>query len=232
MTLRFDRLRNYLRKFDFHRLFIEELGWDQYAAQVPVEVDGQGFTLEAVVEKRGVQIFLCSPNAAGKIPDRALRQKIDRKATEAAYEHLIIYQDAARSEQLWQWVAREPGKPTAYRESSYRPGDGGQSGEALSQKLSLVYFPLDDEEAIDLSGASKKLRDAFDRDGVTKKFYDRFKKEHGVFSTIAAKPDRTAGRQPLDLLHPEGTLNRTATIARGRAKNPGLPATTRLHQQR
>ena len=42
-------------------------------------------------------------------------------------------------------------------------------------------MPLSEEEAIDLTGAVRKLRDAFDRDRVTKRFYERFKAEHAAF---------------------------------------------------
>ncbi|MCB1806584.1 MAG: SAM-dependent methyltransferase, partial [Candidatus Competibacteraceae bacterium] len=138
-----------------------------------------------------MQIFECSPDAQGKIPERAIRQKIDRQLTQTAYEHLIVYVDASRSEQVWQWVARQPGKPVAYRESTYRKS---QTGDALVQKLAHIYFTLNDEEAIDLTGVSQRLRDAFDRDKVTKKFYEHFKKQHDAFlgfiEGIDAKTDK------------------------------------------
>ena len=140
---------------------------------------GQDYHLASVAQKRGVQILQCPPGADGRIPDHATRRKIEKQVTKSAYEHLIIFVDAAKTTQIWQWVARQPGQPAQYREHPYHPGH--QSGDALIQKLSHIYIPLDEEEALDLTGATHRLRDAFDRDRVTKQFYDRFKTEHTAF---------------------------------------------------
>ena len=179
MTLSVPRVRHYLKNFELEKLFVEELGWDRYSAVFDVPIDGNSFTLRAVAQKRGVQIFECRSDGEGKIPDHNLRRRIEKQITKCAYEHLIIFTDSARTTQIWQWVARAPGQPTAYREHSYHPQH--QSGDALIQKLSAIMIPLDEEEAIDLTGTVHKLRDAFDRDRVTKKFYDHFEREHGHF---------------------------------------------------
>ncbi|MGA7501424.1 MAG: DNA methyltransferase [Isosphaeraceae bacterium] len=172
-------IRERLEKFDFTGVFTQELGWDFPAANVTVSVAGQVYSLLSVAQKRGVQVFQCQPGADGRIPDHATRRKIEKQVTKSAYEHLIIFVDEARTTQIWQWVARQPGQPALYREHPYYPGH--QSGDALIQKLSQIYIPLDEEEALDLTGATHRLRDAFDRDLVTKKFYDRFKAEHTAF---------------------------------------------------
>jgi hypothetical protein len=179
MTLSVPRARHYLKNFEMKKLFIEELGWDHYTGTLDVQVDGKTYTLEGFAEKRGVQIFQCQPGSAGTFPDYNTRRKIEKQVTKSAYEHLIIFADGDRTTQIWQWVARQPGQPAAYREHTYYPND--QSGDALIQKLDAITIPLDDEEALDLTGTVHKLRDAFDRDRVTKKFYDHFKREHGAF---------------------------------------------------
>jgi hypothetical protein len=132
-----------------------------------------------VAHKRGVQILKCQPGAHGQVPDYATRRKIEKQVTKSAYEHLIIFVDEAKTTQIWQWVARQPGQPAQYREHAYHPQY--QSGDALIQKLSHIYIPLDEEESLDLTGATHKLRDGFDREQLTKKFYDRFKIEHTAF---------------------------------------------------
>jgi hypothetical protein len=179
MTLSVPQVRHYLKDFELEKLFVEELGWDRYSSVFDVPIDGNTFTLQAVAQKRGVQIFECRSDDEGKIPDHNLRRRIEKQITKCAYEHLIIFTDSTRTTQIWQWVARTPGQPTAYREHSYHPQY--QSGDALIQKLNAIMIPLDEEEAIDLTGTVHKLRDAFDRDRVTKKFYDQFKREHAVF---------------------------------------------------
>lgn len=81
--------------------------------------------------------------------------------------------------QVWQWVSRQPGQPAAYREHHYHLRD--HTGESLIQQLESIRIPLNEEDAIDLTGTVHKLRDAFDRDRLTKKFYDHFKREHAAF---------------------------------------------------
>jgi hypothetical protein len=81
--------------------------------------------------------------------------------------------------QIWQWVARQPGQPTAYHEHHYHAQH--QSGDALIQKLEAITFPLNEEEGLTLTGVVFRLRDAFDRDRITRRFYDHFKREHAAF---------------------------------------------------
>jgi hypothetical protein len=178
MTLSAPRVRHYLDHFELAKLFIEQ-GWDRYTGKLNVQVDGQTYTLQGCAEKRGVHIFQCQADGAGRLPDYNTRRKIEKQVTKSAYEHLIIFVDGDQTTQIWQWVARQPGQPAAYREHTYYPKQ--QSGEALIQKLNAISIPLDEEEALDLTGTIHKLRDAFDRDRVTKRFYDHFKREHGAF---------------------------------------------------
>jgi hypothetical protein len=179
MTLSVSRIQHYLKSFKLEKMFIEELGWDRHFGKLLIEVDGISYTLSAVAEKRGVQIFTCSQDANGKIPDYAARRKIEKQVTKSAYEHLIIFIDDAKTMQIWQWVSRQPGLRAAYREHTYLPAH--HSGESLIQKLTSITFILSEEEGLDITGVAFKLRDAFDRDKITKKFYDYFKKQHTIF---------------------------------------------------
>ncbi len=188
-----DTVRRRLRDFDLAGLFVEELGWDRHSGQLPVTVEGRTYLLRGLAQKRGVQIFQCDADGDGRMPDHGTRRKIEKQVTKSAYEHLIIFVDGARAVQIWQWVAREPGQPAKYREYAYHPGH--QAGESLVQKLHTIYFPLSEEEAIDLTGTVHRLRDAFDRDRVTKKFYERFKAEHGKFLKFISGISDTADRE-------------------------------------
>jgi hypothetical protein len=179
MALSIARVRHYLREFALDQLLIEELGWDRHAAQLTVQMDGQTYTLNALAEKRGVQVFQCQPDVQGNIPEYASRRKIEQQVAKSAFEHLIIYVDTAKTLQIWQWVARQPGQPAAYREHHIYPPH--QSGDALIQKLKAITFLLSEEEELNLTGVVFRLRDAFDREQVTKRFYDHFKCEHAAF---------------------------------------------------
>jgi len=177
MPLNLTRIRTLLHGFDFKALFIEELGWDRYKTELDVSVDGQNYLLNAFSEKRGMVVFLCEPSSDGAIPDYSIRRKIERQVTKSHHEHLI-YLDADRSKQIWQWAKREPGKPTACREHTYY---ANQPGDSLIQKINNLAFSLEEEEQLTIFEVGKRTKKAFDVEKVTKRFYDRFKAEHGKF---------------------------------------------------
>ena len=189
MTLDRQRTERHLKSGDLRSLFVEELGWDNPAVQYPeeIEADGQHFSLIPVAEKRGVRIFRCN-----EIPDRPLRRKIEKEITQRAFEHLIIFLDADNHQQIWQWVAREKGKPDAFREHRWHTD---RSPAPLLQKLDHITFSLQEEEALTLVGTTLRLRDAFDRERITKKFYDAFKKQHDRFLGFIEGLTNTADRQ-------------------------------------
>jgi len=187
-----ERIRRAIQAFDFRRLFVEELGWDNFKGQpLRVEVGGETYTLTPVASKRGVGVFACAPNAEGGLPNYATRKKIDAEVVKLHREHIIVYTDKDDARQIWQWVRRGQGKPTAYREQPYAKG---QSGERLAQSLAQLYVDLGEEESLSLTEAAGRVQKAFDVDKVTKRFYDRFQKEHDTFLAaiegIAAAEDR------------------------------------------
>ena len=124
MPLDSKRAKNYLKQFEFEPLFVQELGWDYCEGQhLHLSIEGNTYTLNALVEKRGMVVYCCTPDNQGRIPEYATRRQIDKEAAKYAHEHLIIYIDAAQTEQVWQWVRREIGKPTACREHRFHTTD-------------------------------------------------------------------------------------------------------------
>jgi len=175
MILDTARVRRRLKGFDLESLFIEELGWDNYSTNLDVEVVEERFTLQAVAEKRGVVAFIC---AVGTIPPYATRRKIERQVARSFREHFIIYVDGGRTEQIWQWVRREAGRPLASREHHYTIQ---QPGDSLIQKLQNIAFSFEEEESVILVDVTGRLRAAFNVERATRRFYDRFKKERDAF---------------------------------------------------
>jgi hypothetical protein len=173
MPLNLERTRRLLRNFDFKTLFIEELGWDHYTSILDIPVDSQNFTLGAIAEKRGIVVFVCGPASNGSIPDYSIRRKIERQVTKSHHEHFIIYLNADKTRQVWQWVKRQPGKPAQCREHTYY---ASQSGDLLIQKIDNLAFSLEEEEQLTIVEVGRRAKKAFDVEKVTKKFYDRFKK--------------------------------------------------------
>lgn len=178
MNLNPARTRDYLKQFNFKALFVNELGWNNPPASLPVSAEGQNFTLQAVAEKGGMVVYRCNA-PDGHIPPYNLRRKIEQAAAKRVREHIIIYTDDAQTTQVWQWVKREAGKPLASREHTFHRN---QSGDGLIQKLDALVFTLPDEElGIGILDPVLKTHAGFDVEKVTKKFYDRFKAEHDRF---------------------------------------------------
>jgi hypothetical protein len=164
---------------------------DRHSANLAVALDGKTFTLQAVAEKRGLQVFEC-PCADGDVPAHRARSKVERQVAKSAHEHIIIYTDPGKTVQKWQWVRRELGRPLARREHDFRKG---QTGELLVQKLQQLAFTLDEEEQLTLPAVTGRVRAAFDVDRVTKRFYDRFKTEHAAFLNFIKGITSTADRE-------------------------------------
>src|SRR3990170_8280594 len=187
MPLNIAQTCKYLKNFDFKNLFSQELGWDRCNNRYDVPIDSQNFILQSVAEKHGMIALLCSPLSNGNIPDYADRRKIERQTAKSVHEHIIIYTDANKTIQIWQWVKREAGKPSACREHAYHLN---QPGDSLIQKLQEIAFGLEEEELLTIVEVSGRARSAFDIERVTKRFYERFKAEHdGFLKFIDGIPD-------------------------------------------
>jgi hypothetical protein len=182
MAVNTARLRPYITRFAFADLFIEELGWENYHVPLEVTVNGDRFTLQPVAQKRGLVVFHCPV-----IPENKLRRKIEQQVAKSHRENILVYTDAAHTEQIWQWVRREPGKPLANRERRF---SHGQTGEAIAQVLAGIAFSLDEEDSLTIVDVTSRARAAFDIERVTKRFYDKFQKQHDAFmSFIEGIPD-------------------------------------------
>lgn len=178
-TINKQRFTQLIKSASFKELF-NELGWDNLSLSVPVSLDDGKFTLSAVAEKRGFVIFVCSPDANGKIPLSSMRKKIDQRITKLYYEHLIIYTDKENFQQIWQLVLRESDKPIVVRETPYFQS---QHPELLFQKLRGLLFNLADEDKITIADVRSNVREQFNTNAekVTKKFYVDFKTQHTAF---------------------------------------------------
>ncbi len=177
-SLNTSAVRRYLKEGNFPDLFIEELGWDHHSAVLSVAVDGKEHTLQAIAEKRGLVAYLCPTSAGERLPEYAIRRKIEQQVAKTVREHVIVFIDSDKTTQIWQWVKREPGKPAACREHHFHVA---QAGTALIQKLDRIAVSLEEEEDTTLPRMTGRVRAAFDVERVTKRFYDQFKKELATF---------------------------------------------------
>ncbi|MER9629618.1 DNA methyltransferase [Mesorhizobium sp. M0296] len=167
-----------LGQFEFAKLFTEELGWDRHSSDLSVPIAATTFALRAVAEKRGMVAWVCQAPAGQQIPDRAMRRKIETQVAKTTLEHLIIFTDGKRAEQVWCWARREAGKPASVPEHFWYASSGNRG---FLQKLEAIAFSLAEENALTLVDVTARARAAFDVERVTKRFYDQFTKEHIAF---------------------------------------------------
>ncbi len=179
MSLTKQEFSDYIKNFRFRELF-NEMGWNNDRTKVDIIPDENVYQLQSVAEKSGFKILICPPDPEGKIPGYNIRKKIETKVTKLFQEHLIIYQDAKQSEQIWQLVVRQSGKPAKMTETRYSIS---QDPELLYQRASGLFFELDEEENITIVDVTQRVAENFHQNAekVTKKFYERFKKEHTSF---------------------------------------------------
>ena len=167
-----------LHGFDLVGLLVEELGWNHGPGPtITVSVKERNFRIIPIAEKEGFVVWKCVADD-GRIPDYAIRRQVETRVTAHAFEHLIVFVDDAQSEQVWQWVKREQGKPDASREYTYREG---QTGEQVLQRLRALAFRLDEEEGLTISLVADRVKSALNAEKVTKRFYNDFQKELGCF---------------------------------------------------
>ena len=169
----------YIKEFQFRKLF-NEMGWNNDRVKQPIILDEIPYNLTAIAEKSGFRIFICEPPSGNKIPDSATRKKIEGKVTKLFQEHLIIFIDEHRREQVWQLAARKSGSPTKISETRYSIS---QDPELLYQRASGLFFTLDEEEKVTIIDVTKRGADNFQQNNerVTKRFFESFKKEHTAF---------------------------------------------------
>ena len=186
------RVGRLLQSLDLRELFIGELGWDHGGADLEVTAAGRTFALEAIAHKRGLVAYRYVADSDGAFPSHPVRQKIERAVAGSVREHLVVYATRDRNTQCWQWVKRETGRPDRTHTHIY---SGGQSGEALIQKLEHLVFTLAEEEDLTIVEVSDRVRAAFDVEKVTRRFYDRFRQEHQTFLDFIEGITATADRE-------------------------------------
>ena len=179
MSIAKTEFSKYIKGFQFRELF-NEMGWNNDRTKQPIIVDDVAFNFNSIAEKSGFRIFICEPGPGNKLPDKATRKKIESKVTKLFQEHLIIFIDDYKREQVWQLAVRKAGSPTKISETSYSIS---QDPELLYQRASGLFFTLDEEEKVTIIDVTKRVAENFQQNNerVTKKFYESFKKEHAVF---------------------------------------------------
>ncbi len=194
--INYRQARYYLEAFDFKKLFVEVLGWSRPTGRTaPIELEGERYRLTPIAELGGMVVFVCEDQSGGReIPAAARRKQIDKRVSELAFEHILIFVDGARTQAVWQWVKREVKQSAKARQHTYTKG---QPGDSLLQKLGGIAFDLnelDDDGQVSIATVVGKVAKQFDVDRVTKRFYDEFQGEHEALAKaikgLDAAPER------------------------------------------
>jgi hypothetical protein len=156
------------------------MGWNNDRTKQPIMVDETAYILTGIAEKSGFRIFACEPPMGNKLPDSATRKKIEGKVTKLFQEHIIIFIDDQKREQVWQLAVRKAGSPTKISETRYTIN---HHPELLYQRASGLFFTLDEEEKVTIIDVTTRVAENFQQNNekVTKKFYESFKKQHTSF---------------------------------------------------
>jgi type I restriction-modification system DNA methylase subunit len=175
--------RDLLQKFDFPKLFIEQLGWENPPAQQPVrdQINDFHFAREAVASLAGVMVFEIAGHD-GRLPDAKTRAAIHKAISRQYHENLLIFLDRRPepTQSLWYWAKRVDGKAVPREHLYFR----GQPGDLFISKLAGMVVDiseLDDEGRMPVVEAARRLQAALDIERVTKKFYREFYDQHIAF---------------------------------------------------
>jgi Putative DNA-binding domain len=189
------RVKECLGNFDFHHLFVEQLGWSRPLSAKPVTfvAADEEFTRRPIAQLGGVFVYEVTASK-GAIPSAKTRASVYKEIAALHHENLLIFIDGERTQSLWYWVKREGGKtyPRDHYYARHQPGD------LFLGKLSALVFeigeldPTGDASVVEIA---KRLREALDIERVTKKFYAEYDTLHTEFieliGGIANGRDRT-----------------------------------------
>lgn len=104
-------------------LLVGMLGWRTEDPGVAwLEADARRYRVERLARLGGVTAVRCESPLGAPLPDYAARRRARRALNGAPGEYLIVFQDAAGTEQLWSWYAEAPGAAPAYHERRRLPG--------------------------------------------------------------------------------------------------------------
>ena len=185
--LDFAGFQKHLSAFDFPRLFVDVLGWNQAPASLRAwQDDGtthHAFARRMVAELGGVAVLQVV--ATEGWPDEATRSAVWKHLSHQHAENILIFTDRreSASQSQWYWVKRgrdeATGKPklTPRRHDYFR----GQPVDLFASKLQAMVVELSE---LDASGrmpvleAARRIQAALDVDKTTKKFFARYSEQH------------------------------------------------------
>ncbi len=175
--LNISRTRELLQKFEFKRLFVEELGWSNPPAALSRSADtypieDETFQCQAIAELSGALVYEVT-SSSGKLPDANQRLALHHAVEGRHYEHLLIFVDAQRTQSIWYWVKHDE-KREHPRDHYYLRN---QPGDLFLSKLSGMVVGISEFDAdgnLPITTVAKRLKDALDVERATRKFFNEY----------------------------------------------------------
>ena len=184
--------RQLLQDFEFNKLFVQKLGWDNPSSHktVPVEIEGETYSRKAIAQLLGVVVYEIIADS-GNIPNSAERLTIYREIVQISRENLLIFIDKNRTKCLWYWVKREGTKlyPRDHVYVKREPCD------LLLSKVTALKVDLAELETLSVIDVAQRLQAGLDVERVTKKFFEEFKQQHVEFLSVIRGIDKETDRR-------------------------------------
>lgn len=113
-----------LRDLELRALLVDHLGWAPAAAHVRhVRVDGKVYPLAPLARQGPARALLYTVPPGEAIPDYAVRRRIRERIGPLP---LLVFADPLRTDQVWQWTQRTPGRAPLGREAHHCAGETGE----------------------------------------------------------------------------------------------------------
>ncbi|TAE15673.1 MAG: ATP-binding protein [Oscillatoriales cyanobacterium] len=184
--------RQLLQDFEFNKLFVQQLGWDNPSSRktIPAEVDGETYSRTAIAQLLGVVIYEIT-TASGNIPNAAKRLTIYREIVQISRENILIFIDANRTKSLWYWVKCE-GTKLYPRDRVYVKRE---PCDLMLSKVTALKVELAELETLSVIDVAQRLQAGLDVERVTKKFFEEFKQQHVEFLSVISGIDKETDRR-------------------------------------
>jgi len=192
MPLTLKESREFLQDFEFNKLFVQELGWDNPSSHktVSLEIEGETYSRKAIAQLLGVVVYEIIADS-GNIPNSPERLTIYREIVQFSAENLLIFIDKNRTKCLWYWVKRE-GTKLYPRDRVYVKRE---PCDLLLSKVTALKVDLEELETLSVIDVAQRLQAGLDVERVTKKFFEEFKQQHVEFLSVIRGLDKETHRR-------------------------------------
>jgi hypothetical protein len=191
--LDFPAFQRHLAAFEFTRLFVDVLGWNNPPASASTwsaaEAGSHAYSSRMVAELGGVAVVQVVADEGW--PDETLRHKVWRQISQQHAENLLIFTDqqAAAAQSQWYWVKRGRDEATGKSKLTPRRHDyfRGQPVDLFASKLQAMVVELSELDAsgrLPVLEAARRIQTALDVEATTKRFFTRYSEQHTLLLAL------------------------------------------------